>query len=137
MMFGSIKLQELSYQPGMMINPSSWAPASAPVAAGDRVLRFGRCSISVARRELFVGDELRPLQPQPFDVLIHLIEQRERVVRIDELLDRLWANEFVQPGTVASTVARIRKAIADDGGSEAIRTYHRVGYRFVAPLFLG
>lgn len=131
-MLGSIEL-EVSCPPGRQLAPSE--PAAAPV--GERVFRFGQCRVSVARREIVVGNEVRLLQPQPFDLLAYLIEHRERVVRTEELLSRLWAHEFVQPGTVASTVARIRKAIADDSEVEVIRTYHRVGYRFVAPLVLG
>ena len=67
-------------------------------------------------------------------MLVYLIEHRERVVRTDELLDRLWGHAAVQIGTVSTTLARIRRAIADSSDIEVIRTYHRVGYRFVAPV---
>lgn len=134
-MFGSIDVETLSYQPG--VRPSPLETVASPFMGNDRIFRFGQCKVCVTRREIFVDGEPRPLQPQPFDLLVYLIEHRERVVRTDELLDRLWAHEFVQPGTVASTVARIRKAIADGTDLEMIRTYHRVGYRFVAPLILG
>lgn len=133
-MFGSIEVEDLSYEPGLRaLSPQMMSVPSAP---HDRVFRFGSCRISVARREIVVEGKARPLQPQPFDLLVYLIENRDRVVRTDELLDRLWPNEFVQPGTVASTVARVRKAIADNSGLEVLRTYHRVGYRFVAPVIL-
>jgi DNA-binding winged helix-turn-helix (wHTH) protein len=115
--------------------PRQLAAGAAPAA--NRIFRFGQCQVSLACREITVAGVLRRLQPQPFDLLVYLIEHRERVVTTNEFLDRLWAHEFVQPGTVASAVARVRKAIADDSGIEAIRTYHRVGYRFVAPLLPG
>ena len=136
-MFSTLEVEDLPRQHGVLAAP--WQPmaAAAAVPPLDRIFRFGRCQVSLARRELTVDGEPRPLQPQPFDVLAYLIEHRERVVRTEELLDTLWPDVFVQPGTVASTLARIRKAIADGNGTEVIRTYHRVGYRFVAPLLLG
>jgi DNA-binding winged helix-turn-helix (wHTH) protein len=134
-MFQSINVEDPHYRPALLALPVA-APAVAPVPARDRTFRFGGCQVSRGRREITVDGEIRPLQPQPFDLLVYLIEHRERVVRLDELLDELWADECVQPGTVASTVARIRKVLADGSGTEVIRTYHRVGYRFVAPVIL-
>lgn len=131
-MFGSTQTQSEPYQVG---GPLLMTRDARPVAS-ERIFCFGRSKISIAHREITVGDEVRPLQPLPFDLLVYLIDNRERVVSTDELLDRFWPNEFVQPGTVASAIARARKAIADADAQEAIRTYCRVGYRFVAPLLL-
>jgi DNA-binding winged helix-turn-helix (wHTH) protein len=100
----------------------------------DCIYKFSRCEISLARREILVDGQPRALQRQPFDVLVYLIEHCERVVRTDELLDRLWSDAVVQIDTVSTTLSRIRKAIADSSDIEAIRTHHRVGYRFVAPV---
>jgi DNA-binding winged helix-turn-helix (wHTH) protein len=135
MFVSSIEVQDLPDQ--TVLQPSPSHPQVAAAHGHDRIFRFGRCEISLARREILVGGEPQALQPQPFDVLLYLIEHRERVVRTEELLDRLWADAIVQPGTVASTLARIRKVIAQGSDIEVIRTYHRVGYRFVAPLLPG
>lgn len=117
-----------------VLQPMPWHHEAAPAAGRDCIFKFGRCEISLARREILVSGQPRALQPHPFDVLIYLIEHRERVVRTDELLDRLWSDAVVQIGTVSTTLARIRRVIADDSDIEVIRTYHRVGYRFVAPV---
>jgi DNA-binding winged helix-turn-helix (wHTH) protein len=135
MFISSPEVQDLPYRPELPTAP--WPPQGAAAPSQDRTFRFGRCEISLGRREVRVDGQPRPLQPQPFDVLIYLIEHRERVVRTEELLDRLWPHSFVQPGTVASTLVRIRRVIAQGDDIEVIRTYHRVGYRFVAPLLLG
>jgi DNA-binding winged helix-turn-helix (wHTH) protein len=108
--------------------------ASPPSHHRDFV--FGRRAVSVARREVLVDGELRALQPRPFDVLVHLIEHRDRVVPAGELLDHIWKDKFVQPGSLAAAVARIRKALLDtdrDAGT-LIRTHQGIGYRFVAAL---
>ena len=102
----------------------------------SRDLVFGRRTVSVARREVLVDGVLRPLQPRPFDVLVYLIENRDRVISTDELLDHVWKDEIVQPGSLAAAVMRIRKALLDDDrfAGRVIRTHQGFGYRFVAEL---
>jgi len=41
---------------------------------------FDAFVLDVDRRELRRGDELRPVQPQAFDVLVYLVTHRDRVV---------------------------------------------------------
>jgi len=118
------------------------ARASAPAHDGrSRASRgsdflFGRCEVSAARREVLVDGKPRRLQPRPFDVLVYLIEHRDRVVSTDELLDHIWKDEFVQPGSLAAAVMRVRKALLDAGAdaNTIIRTHQGIGYRFVAEL---
>lgn len=112
------------------------ATAPTPSARGPRDVVFGRCEVSVARREVRVDGMLRTLQPRPFDLLVYLIEHRDRVVPTDELLDHIWTDEFVQPGSLAAAIMRVRKALfhaASDTGT-IIRTHQGIGYRFVAAL---
>lgn len=112
------------------------APASKLDARAPRDVVFGRCEVSVARREVLVDGMLRTLQPRPFDLLVYLIEHRDRVVPTDELLDHIWKDEFVQPGSLAAAVMRIRKALLHAGrdAGTIIRTHQGIGYRFVAAL---
>jgi len=95
-------------------------------------LKFGRREVCTARREVLVDGRPRPLQPRAFDVLVYLIENRERVVTTGELLDTIWRNETVQQGSLAAAIARVRRALLDDQrDNPLIRTHQRVGYRFV------
>ena len=113
---------------------SPTAPPRAPRPAWT--LKFGRREVCTARREVLVDGTLRPLQPRPFDVLVYLIENRERAVSSDELLDSVWKDEVVQPGSLAAAIMRVRKALLDnepDSGA-IIRTHQRFGYRFVGAL---
>jgi DNA-binding winged helix-turn-helix (wHTH) protein len=96
-------------------------------------LRFGRCEVRPASREVLVNGRQRDIQPRPFDLLVYLIEHRERVLSIDELLDAIWGRQVVQPSSLTVAINRIRSVLGNDGG-EIIRTHHRVGYRFVAAL---
>ena len=110
------------------------APNKAP--SRERDLIFGRREVSMARREVMLDGELRPLQPRPFDVLVYLIENRDRVVTTNELLDNIWRDEIVQPGSLAAAIMRIRKALLDTDRrhGSVIRTHQGIGYRFVCEL---
>jgi DNA-binding winged helix-turn-helix (wHTH) protein len=105
-------------------------PARKAAAAG---LRFGRCEVRPASRELRVDGQCRQIQPRPFDLLVYLIEHRDRVLSMDELLDVVWCERIVQPSSLTVAINRIRSVLGDERG-EIIRTHHRVGYRFVAEL---
>lgn len=107
------------------------APAVRPPAAPG--MRFGRCEVRPALREVLVDGLRRQIQPRPFDLLVYLIENRERVVSIDELLDAIWGRQIVQPSSLTVAINRIRSVLEDYAG-EIIRTHHRVGYRFAACL---
>lgn len=96
-------------------------------------VRFGRCEVRPASRELLVDGQPRRIQPRPFDVLVYLIEHRERVLSIDELLDAVWGRQIVQPSSLTVAINRIRRVLGDEAG-EIIRTHHRVGYRFAVAL---
>jgi len=111
--------------------PPSCLDEPSPGAHAQRVVRFGRCEIRTARRELFVDGVRRPLQPRPFDLLVYLIENGDRVVKREELLAQVWDAAAVQPCSLPAAILRLRQALGDE--QQVIRTYHRVGYRFIAP----
>jgi len=120
----------------LFTSSSLQATGVAPRRREHRDYVFGRHEVSAARREVRVAGALRTLQPRPFDLLVYLIEHRDRVVTTDELLDHIWKDEFVQPGSLAAAVMRIRKALHDTGrdAGTIIRTHQGIGYRFVAAL---
>lgn len=96
------------------------------------VFRFGRCELRVATRELLVDGAPRPIERRPFDLLVHLLRCRHRVVSKDELLNEVWAGDCVTPGAIASAMLKLRRLIEDnDPSAVLISTAHRVGYRFV------
>jgi|GEM_PF-1541834 len=105
----------------------------------ETVFRFGRCELRPLGRELLVDGRIRFMEPRPFDLLVHLLQHRDRVVPKDELLDVLWHDDAVSVGVIARAVMKVRQAIGDDGDGDAalIRTVHRAGYRFVGKVELG
>ena len=66
-------------------------------------LLFGDCALDPARRELSCGRAPVHLQPQVFDLLLHLIRNRDHVVTKDELLSAVWHGRTVSESTRESS----------------------------------
>jgi DNA-binding winged helix-turn-helix (wHTH) protein/predicted ATPase len=96
---------------------------------------FGDCTLDTQRYELRRGGTRVPLRPKVFQVLVYLIEQRERVVSRDEVLAHVWPNQYVGEETLTSCVKAARRAVGDSGRAQrVIQTVHRRGLRFVADV---
>ena len=69
------------------------------------------------------------------DVLLYLIDQRDRVVSKEELLQTLWTGQFVEEGNLTQHIFLLRKALSrHESGKTLIATIAGRGYRFVAEL---
>jgi pimeloyl-ACP methyl ester carboxylesterase/DNA-binding winged helix-turn-helix (wHTH) protein len=100
-----------------------------------RALRFGDFELEPAARELRGPDGPIHVEQQVFDVLLHLIEHRDRVVAKTELLDEIWGDRFVSESALTSRIKSARQAVGDSGESQrTIRTIRGIGYRFVADV---
>jgi TolB-like protein len=99
---------------------------------------FGSCSLDAGRRELVRDAEVVAIEPQVFDLLVYLIEHRDRVVSRDDLLAAVWGGRIVSESTLASRINAARTAIGDSGGEQRlIRTIARKGFRFVGEVRAG
>jgi len=75
------------------------------------------------------------LEPKVFDVLLHLLEHRDRVVTKAELLDALWPGEALSESVLPRAIAAARRAVGDTRSkARVIETVHGRGYRFVAAV---
>jgi DNA-binding winged helix-turn-helix (wHTH) protein len=74
------------------------------------------------------------LQPRIFDLLVHLIRNRDRVVSKIELMDAVWEGAFVTDSAVQRAMSVLRAILREGGAEGAIRTYPRQGYRFCADI---
>lgn len=100
------------------------------------LLRFGVFELSPQTKELRRRGILLKLAPQPFCLLLYLVERQGQVVTREELQSALWGDTYVElDAGLNRCVRQIRNALNDD--SEAPRyleTIPRVGYRFIAPI---
>src|SRR5262249_8857299 len=96
---------------------------------------FADCVLDTDRRELRRGRRPIAVEPQVFDVLIHLIQHRDRVVSKDELIASVWGGRIVSDSTLTSRINAVRKAIGDSGEEQKlIRTIVRRGFLFVGDV---
>ncbi len=93
---------------------------------------FDNHGLDTERRELYRGDARIAVQPQVFDVLVYLLQNRHRVVTKDDLIALVWGGRSVSDSTLTSRINAARTAIGDNGKQQKlIRTIARKGFRFV------
>jgi TolB-like protein len=99
---------------------------------------FGDQSLNTERRELRRAHEPIAMEPQVFDLLVHLIKNRDRVVSKDDLIAAVWGGRIVSDSTLTSRINAARKAVGDSGEvQKLIRTIPRKGFRFVGDVRAG
>lgn len=96
---------------------------------------FADCRLNAATRDLWLRGERQRIEPRVLDFLVYLIEQRDRVVRKDELIEHVWDGEILTDSVLARAASKARKAIGDVADDPAlVRTVHSVGYRFIGEV---
>jgi class 3 adenylate cyclase/predicted ATPase len=96
---------------------------------------FGDAELDGGRRELRCGGKSVPVEPQAFDLLLYLVQHRDRVVGKEELLRAVWGGRIVSDGALSVRLSAVRQALGDSGATQRlIRTYPRKGLRFIAEV---
>jgi TolB-like protein len=96
---------------------------------------FADHTLDIDRRELHRGSEAIPVEPQVLDLLICLVQNRNRVVTKDDLIASVWRGRIVSEATLTSRIYAARKAVGDSGQDQKlIRTISRKGLRFVGDV---
>lgn len=97
-------------------------------------LSFETFCLDVERRELSDGSKAVPIARKAFAVLLYLIENRDRMVPKDELLNAFWPPS-ISEGVLQTTIHQVRRTLGDDGRAQRfVRTYHGQGFRFIATV---
>jgi DNA-binding winged helix-turn-helix (wHTH) protein len=92
-------------------------------------LRFGDIEIDPAQRKIAVSGSEAKVGARAFDLLMALVERRDRIVTKGELLDVVWPGVIVEENNLAAQMMSLRKAL----GPAAFSTIPGRGYRFVLP----
>lgn len=102
------------------------------------MLRFDDCQLDLNARLLFRDSREVHLPPKAFELLKLLVETRPRALSKSELLDAVWPGVFVSDASLARVITQLRNAVGDSARRpHIIRTVHRYGYAFVAPVVEG
>ncbi|MEJ7686974.1 MAG: winged helix-turn-helix domain-containing protein [Variovorax sp.] len=89
----------------------------------------------IEKRELAIDGLVQRVQPRVFDLLLYLVQHRDRVVTREELLRQVWKTEHMSESVIGRCIMKARRAIGDiDSHAPIIRTLPRAGYRFVGDV---
>lgn len=92
--------------------------------------RFGQFELNPTTRALLADGKAVALGPRAFDVLLALIERRERLVTKNELLELAWPGLVVEENNLQVQISALRKLL----GPQSITTIPGLGYRFTCSL---
>ena len=96
---------------------------------------FEDFALDTSLRELRRGGELLSMEPKVFDLLAHLITNRERVVSKDDLVAVVWDGRIVSDSAMTTAINAARMALGDSGEAQRlIKTLPRKGLRFVGKV---
>jgi DNA-binding winged helix-turn-helix (wHTH) protein len=106
-----------------------------PREVGGKPFRIGRWLVEPSLNRLSKDDTTIQLELKVMDVLVCLAERAGEVVPRQEIVDRVWATEFISDNTLTHAITELRNALGDDARNPSfIETIHRRGYRLIAPV---
>lgn len=104
----------------------------------EQIYKFGKFTVDAAERLLFNGKQTISLTPKAFDTLLLLIENGGHVLSKEEIMEKVWADSFVEENNLAQNISALRRALGEGiDGAKFIETVSKRGYRFVAPIETG
>jgi TolB-like protein/DNA-binding winged helix-turn-helix (wHTH) protein len=96
---------------------------------------FSEFEIDLGQQELRRLGEAIHIEPQVFDVIVHLVRNHDRIVSKDELIETIWNGRIISEAALSSRINGARRALGDNGTDQAfIRTLHKRGFRFVGDV---
>ena len=94
--------------------------------------RFAEFEIDLSQQELRRLGEPVHIEPQVFDLIVHLVRNHDRIVSKDELIETIWNGRIISEAALSSRINSARRALGDNGTDQVfIRTLHKRGFRFV------
>lgn len=103
--------------------------------AGTKKYQLGEFDLDPGSYSLVRDSGSLPISRKPFQVLLYLIEQRDRVVTRQELLDQFWEGHQVYEENLTKCISEVRKALGDQQKPHRfIETLPAIGYRYIGPL---
>lgn len=105
------------------------------IATPAGVSRFGQFTLWRAQRRLLRGGQPVELEDRVFDLILLLLDNRERALERREIIDVLWGRRPVSDATLRQLLYKARRVLDDDGDRQAvIRTAHGRSLQWVAPV---
>src|SRR6266511_4333847 len=82
--------------------------------------RFAEFEIDLSQHELRRLGESVHIEPQVFDLIVHLVRNHNRIVSKDELIETIWNGRIISEAALSSRINGARRALADNGNDQAL-----------------
>lgn len=99
------------------------------------IYKFDQFELDLDKAELRSRGITINIEPQVYALLALLIQNRDRLVSRDEIIDKVWGGRFISESAVSRRVKTLRQTVGDNGAKQRlIKTIHARGFRFVADV---
>lgn len=100
-----------------------------------RIYEFGPFLLNTGEHQVLRDNQVVPLTPKAFDLLLVLVENSGRLLEKAELMQRIWPDSFVEEANLSVKMSELRRALGENPQNiQFIETVPRRGYRFVASV---
>ena len=101
----------------------------------NNLYEFGPFRLDASERQLLRDDEVVPLRPKVFDILLVLVQNSGHILGKDEVMKLVWPNTTVEEGNLARNISTLRSVLGERPREHRyIETIPWRGYRFIAPV---
>lgn len=111
------------------------APVVEEVEMAEVSYAYGDLKVFPDRFEAFLGDESLEFTPKEFELLVYLLENKNRVLTRDQLLSAVWNYDFVGDTRIVDVhISHLREKIEENSRKPVfIKTIRGLGYKFEEP----
>lgn len=95
------------------------------------IIKTPTLTIDKSLHAVSLNDEQMELTHKEYQLLVYLIENRQRVVSREELVSSIWGYNFMGESRALDVHIRALRKKLDDDGERYIKTIRSVGYRFI------
>lgn len=101
----------------------------------DKAFEFGSLRVYPERFEVFLHEETLEFTPKEFELLVYLMENKNRVMTRDQLLSAVWNYDFAGDTRIVDVhISHLRDKIEDNSRKPIfIKTIRGLGYKFEEP----
>ncbi len=99
------------------------------------IYRLEDFEVYASKRRMVKNDETLTLNAKAFDLLLVLVENSERVLSKEELLEKVWADQFVEENNLTVQISALRKVLGErKNAPRFLVNIPGKGYKFIAEV---
>src|SRR5271169_2849160 len=103
----------------------------------QQTIKFEQFELDLRLHELRRSDRVLKLERIPLELLLLLVEQRDKIVTREDIVERIWGKvvHLDSDNSINGAIRKVRQVLKDDPEQPRfIQTITGKGYRFIAPV---